>query len=105
MAKIEGPSEGSGSISRHDRVQYEREYQQGIDLFQRALSEYDGTKDLFKREAFHDVMERAMVILNDTARELKRSDLLDQNQKIAQAFSQMNTTELAKDLHEAKKNA
>lgn len=107
MAKVEGPGEGM-PISPHDRIQYEQEYRKGVDLFQRALSEYNKADEIHKKEAFKEVMDRSMQILNETARELKRSDLMDQNQKISQSFQalQENDTDavkLAQNLKNAKK--
>lgn len=107
MAKVEGPGEGM-PISPHDRIQYEQEYRQGVDLFQRALTEYNKADEIHKKEAFKEVMDKAMQVLNETAKELKRSDLMDQNQKISQSFQalQENDTDsvkLAQNLKSAKK--
>lgn len=107
MANVQGPNEGM-PISPRDRVQYEQEYRRGVDLFQRALTEYSKTDEIHKKDAFREVMDRAMQVLNETARELKRSDLMDQNQKIAQSFQLLQENEadgakLTKDLKDAKK--
>jgi hypothetical protein len=108
MANVQGPGEGSSPITPHDKVLYEQEYRRGVDLFQRALSEYNKADEVHKKEAFREVMDHAMQVLNETARELKRSDLMDQNQKIAQSYEgvQSNETDaskLAQNLKEAKK--
>jgi len=107
MADVHGPNEGAAPISRHDKLLYEQEYRQGVDLFQRALSEYSKADEVHKKEAFHEVMDRAMQVLNETARELKRSDLMEQNKKIAQSFeglsNEADPAKLAQNLKEAKK--
>jgi hypothetical protein len=107
MAQIQGPGEGLPPISRHDRILYEKEYRQGVDLFQRALNEYEKADEIHKKEAFREVMDRAMQVLNETARELKRTDLLDQNKKIEQSFqafqdNDADPAKLAKNLDRAK---
>lgn len=108
MAAIQGPGGESAPINPRDKVLYEQEYRRGADLFQRALSEYNRADEIHKKEAFREVMDHAMQVLNDTARELKRADLLAQNQKISQSLQAMEEsasekTELAKDLKDAKK--
>lgn len=105
MADVQGPGEGLPPLSRRDKDLYQKEYVRGADLFQRALSEYQKTPEdeIFKKEAFHEVMDRAMQILNETARELKRNDLMDLNQKIADAYQHMDSSQLDQDLKKAQK--
>lgn len=108
MANVQGPGEGASPITPRDKILYEQEYRRGVDLFQRALSEYKNADEVHKKEAFHEVMDRAMQVLNETARELKRSDLMEQNQKIAQTYEgiqsgETDTSKLAQNLKEAKK--
>jgi len=109
MRNVEGPNEGASSpISPRDKILYEQEYRRGVELFQRALSEYDKADEIHKKDAFREVMDRAMQVLNETARELKRSDLMDQNQKIAQSYQglqdkEIDPSQLAQKLKEAKK--
>jgi hypothetical protein len=108
MANVQGPGDGSSPITPHDKILYEQEYRHGVDLFQRALSEYSKADEIHKKEAFREVMDRAMQVLNETARELKRSDLMEQNQKIAQSFegfqsNDADASKLAKNLKDAKK--
>jgi hypothetical protein len=81
---IQGPSEpprGSSEIQL-----YKDEYQHGVDLFQRALTEYKTADEVHKKEAFRHVMDKALQVLNETAQGMKRQDLLEQNQKIATDF-------------------
>jgi hypothetical protein len=109
MANVQGPGEGPFPISHRDKIQYEKEYRAGVDLFQRALEQYNSTDEPYKKEAFKEVMDRAMQVLNETARELKRADLMDQNQKISQSFEALqdqktDATIVANNLKQAKKN-
>jgi hypothetical protein len=111
MANIHGPNEGLPPITPHDKQLYEAEYRRGVELFQRALDEYTKADEIHKKDAFREVMDRALQVLNETARELKRSDLMDQNKKISNDFQtyQDNQIDLAKnqlaqDLNQAKKS-
>ena len=74
---------GQGPITPREKQMYEQEYRHGVDLFQRALEQSSQAANPFQKEQFDEVMEKAMMVLNQTAKELKRKDLLDQNQKIA----------------------
>lgn len=107
MAEVHGPSEGLPPITPHDRKMYEDEYRHGVDLFQRALNEYEKADEIHKKEAFKEVMDSAMQVLNETARELRRTDLQEQNQKISQSFetfeaNDKDATKLARNLNQAK---
>ena len=75
-----------------------------------SLTEYEKADEVHKKEAFKDVMGQAMQILNETARELKRSDLSDQNKQISKdlaAYQDHETdaskSKLVQDLNQAKK--
>ena len=85
MSEID-PASVPSSLSPEDRRAYEREYVQGADLFQRALAEHAKTQDIYKREEFKDVMDKALLVLNETARELKEKKLAEQNAKIEQDY-------------------
>lgn len=81
-----GGSGDVGPLSRGDIEAYKAEYQHGLDLFGRALEQCTQSSNIHQQEAFKHVMNRALQVLNETARGLKRNDLLQQNDKIAQDF-------------------
>ncbi len=104
-------NQGMGPLSPQDKRAYEAEYKHGIDLFQRALNDYSHSKNMFQKAEFKEVMEKAMQVLNETAGELKKQDLLKQNEALAKdlaAFESQddaaNTTQLMKDLNKAKRS-
>ncbi len=74
--------EGTGPSPR-DIEAYRQEYKHGLDLFQRALLEYNTSDEMHKKAAFQDVMQNALQVLNETARGMKRDDLLKYNDQIA----------------------
>jgi hypothetical protein len=73
----------TGPITPREKKMYEQEYKHGADLFQRALQQSDKSDNPYQKEQFGEVMDKAMAVLNQTARELKRNDLMDQNKQIA----------------------
>ena len=71
---------------QESKKMYETEYKHAADLFQRALDEDMKSNNKYQKEEFHQVMNKANLVLNETAKELKRSDLLKQNQQIEQDY-------------------
>lgn len=98
---------GVSPLSPEEKRSYEKEYKQGVDLFQRALTEYSKAEEVNKKQAFKEVMDRALQVLHETSRELHRSDLEKQTDKIDrdyQAFQDGGSkSDLTKDLKEAKR--
>lgn len=107
-------SGGVGPLSPKDRKAYEAEYKQGVDLFSRALDDYSHSKlksmEMFQKAEFKKVMEKAMQVLQETASELQKKELLKHNETLAKdlaAFeendSATNLSQLKKDLDSLKK--
>lgn len=101
-----------GSLGPREKRMYEQEYRHGTELFQRALDQYSKSDNQFQQAEFKKVMDEAMNVLNQTAGELARKSLQDQNAKIQQdyaAFQQYpknkDTIEkLEKDLRDARRS-
>jgi hypothetical protein len=85
MTEIQG--NGGHSISPREKKLYKNEYVQGAQLFQKALQQYTKSDNPFQREEFRQVMDQAMNVLNETARELKTDSLKTQNEKIAKDYT------------------
>jgi hypothetical protein len=106
--RVSGDGE-SHPIQPQERKLYEGEYKQATDLFQRSLNEYTKSDNMYQREEFKKVMREALQVLNETAAELKRTDLLKQNDKIAQDYNTFQSDDanspkqLQSDLDKAKK--
>ena len=103
-------SSGLGPLTPQVKKEYEEEYKHGADLFLRALNEYSKSDNMFQREEFKGVMEKAMQVLNDTARGLHRQELETQNKKIENDYATFQDQEspeakakLTQDLTKAKK--
>lgn len=100
-----------GPMSPRTRKLYEEEYKQGTNLFEKALNQSCRSSYPAQQQQFKEVMEKAMEVLNQTAGQLKRKDLLKQNQKIEEDFqayrkdpSQKHVQALKHDLEQAKKS-
>lgn len=96
-------------LSRQERKMYEAEYKQAADLFERSLKEYEKSDNKYQKAEFKKVMEESLQVLNDAARELRRRDLLTQNNEIQKdylAFKEDDTKslKLEADLDKAKRS-
>ena len=102
MGEIHG--KGEGSITPREKKLYEQEYVHGAKLFQKALEQHAQSDNMFQQGEFRNVMDKAMNVLNETARELKNKSLAEQNDKISkdyEAFIKQPANEKAWDiLHE-----
>lgn len=83
-------SSGNAPITPRERKMYEQEYKHGAQLFQKALQQYVESDNPYQQEEFHQVMDKAMRVLNETAGELNRKSLLEQNQKIEKDYAAFN---------------
>ncbi len=111
MSGVDRSGEGPAPLPHDPQKAYAMEYKHGVNLFQRSLDEYSKADEVHKKAAFQDVMHRALQVLNETARGLKREDLLKQNEAIAQDLKAYedkgdaaSKNALAKDLNQAKKS-
>jgi hypothetical protein len=86
MTEIQGNG-GPGPLSPRDKKMYEQEFKHAADLFQRSLNEYAASDNPYQKEEFKEVMNKAMRVLNETAQELTRKELLKQNQAIEQDWA------------------
>jgi hypothetical protein len=78
---------GSGGPSPLERKKYEQEYKHGVDLFQRALTEYKKSDNPFQQAEFKSVMDQALNVMNETATELARKELQKHNEKIGKDYA------------------
>ncbi len=103
--------DSAGSINPRAQKLYEQEYRHGAALFEKALLQEAKSTYSPQKEQFAGVMQIAMEVLNQSAGELKRRDLMEQNEKISQDYKtyQANPTKehleaLKTDLSKAKKS-
>ena len=102
---------GSAPLSPRDRKMYEQEFQHAATLFQQALDSYSKSDNPYQKEEFKEVMDKAMRVLNETAQELMRKELMSQNQKIENDYASFQQdgsmgaqAKLDSDLEKAKKS-
>ncbi|MBM3184607.1 MAG: hypothetical protein FJZ64_04815 [Chlamydiae bacterium] len=77
-------------LTPREKKMYEQEYKHGAELFQQALSSYTKSDNPYQQKEFQDVMDKALDVLNKTARELNRKALLEQNNKIQKDYATFN---------------
>jgi hypothetical protein len=100
----------SEPLSPQDKKLYMQEYKHAADLFERALKEAQKSDNPYQKEAFKQVMDKAMHVLEETAGELAKGKLLDHNKKIAEDFAayrndpEKSFDQLVRDLEKAKKS-
>ena len=108
MTGIQGP-EGFSHTPREIR-EYEKDYKESAELFQDAVQHYAKSDNAYQKKELQGVMDKALSILNEAARELNRQKLLDQNAKIQKDYDTFNKSpddeaaidQLSKDLEKAK---
>jgi hypothetical protein len=90
--KISGEGAGgeSAPITPRETEMYKSEYKEAVKLFQNALQEYEKSDNIYQQEEFRQVMDKAMVVLNEAARELKEKALLEKNKQIEKDFTAFN---------------
>ena len=76
----------TGTISPREKQMYEKEYQHGAALFEKALEQTCKSNYQPQKEQFREVMNKAMTVLNQAAKELKNNELIAQNKKIEKDF-------------------
>lgn len=111
MSEVHGKG-NTGPIEPNEIEMYKMEYKQGADLFEQALKGHASSENPYQKQAFKEVMDKAMNVLNEAAKELKQKDAMDlslQNQKIAKDYKTYqdkptpgNQTRLNSDLEDAK---
>ncbi len=107
--RIDDQGETPSILPRKQRILYEAEYKHAADLFQRTLNEYSKSDNVYQKEEFKKVMEESLQVLNDTATELRRKDLLNQNHQIERDYTAFqsddkNDSKLQTDLKKAKRS-
>jgi hypothetical protein len=105
---------GAGGLPHTPREihMYEQEYRDSAQLFRDAVDHYAKSDNIYQKKEFQEVMDKALSILNETARELNRKGLLEQNAKIEKDYATFNKSpddegaisKLEKDLDDAKKS-
>ncbi|HSX03309.1 MAG TPA: hypothetical protein VLG76_01120 [Rhabdochlamydiaceae bacterium] len=106
MAEIEG----SGSITPQQKAVYKQEFVRGADLFKQSFNEYLSADNDNKKTLLKDVMERALQVMNETAKYALSQKKLEQENKLEQDFdnfisneSPESTKELQNDIDKLQK--
>lgn len=77
--------EGSGSITPEQKAIYQQEFKRGVNLFRQSLAEYQNS-DGTKKQLFKDVMDKAMQVMNETARAALSKAAQEQESKLEEDY-------------------
>lgn len=80
-----GPVDGESAIPPQMRAIYKQEYTEGVNLFQQSLQDYQGAES-HKKALLKDVMNRALQVMNETARACLNKQAVAQNDKVAKDY-------------------
>lgn len=84
--------EGSGSITPHQKEIYKQEFVRGIHLFKQSLAEYQNS-DGNKKVLFKEVMDKAMKVMNETARAALSKSAQEQEAQVEQDYQNFISNE------------
>lgn len=104
------PTSGDYHISNELKHVYKQEFLEGANLFEQSFQQYQQSQIPAQQEAFKDVMKKAMVVMNETAKlclnkEAQKSETqLNQNfEEFENNPSQQSMQQLSKSLDDLKK--
>lgn len=105
-----GASQPKEPTPREQKI-YKKEYHEGAVIFDKALHLVEKADNPEKKEMLNQVMEKAMLVLNQSAQALKNEYLKQQNEKIEKDFlayknhpGKEEFEVLSKDLEKAKQS-
>jgi len=106
------PDNTQPPINSQTEKLYKKEYKQGAELFQKALSSYIVSENPYQKAEFLKVMDKAMSVLNESAQALNQQALLKQNKKIESDYKNFSQSpdspetlkKLTEDLNQAKQS-
>ena len=102
-----------GKISGDDSKvpSYRQEFQQGVDLFDQSFQEYMKAKEPHKKAKFKDVMDKALDVMNKSARECLSQEQMKLNEELHKDYDDYlghpdssHTEKVEKDIDELKKS-
>lgn len=104
------PSSGD-SIPPDVKQVYKQEFLEGANLFQQSLEQYQNSNIPAQKEAFKDVMQKAMQVMNETARlclskeaQKKEANVNVEFQKFQSSDSPQNIMDLSKSINSLKRS-
>ena len=99
-----GQIESSGGIPPQWRDAYQKDFARSVDLFQKSLDEYYKTDDVNKKAKFKDVMDKALQIMNETARGFISKGVEEQKEQLEKDYQSFNDHESPTDQQKLNKD-
>lgn len=72
---------------------YKQEFIQGATLFEQSLTQYQNSSIPAQKEAFKDVMQKAMVVMNETAKLCLSKEAQKKETQLNTAFENFQTSD------------
>lgn len=70
---------------------YKQEFLEGANLFEQSFSQFQNSQIPAQKEAFKDVMKKAMTVMNETARLCLNKEAQKSESKLNQSFEAFET--------------
>ena len=87
------PISSSGSSDPHLQQVYKQDFTQGANLFKQSLEQYQNSNNPLQKEAFKDVMQKAMVVMNETAKLCLSQEAQKKEAKLNDDFNNFQNSE------------
>ncbi len=85
--------EGSGSITPQEKAMYRQEFARGASLFKQSFEQYLSSDNDNKKTLLKDVMDRALQVMNETAKYVLSQKKLEQENKLEQDYGNFISNE------------
>jgi len=92
-----------GSGNTNPMEMYKNECKRGADLFKESLDQYAKTKDPDQKIEYEKVIDKALVVMNETCTALRKKEIMEQEKKLETDFKEYKsdlTPERVKELHQ-----
>jgi hypothetical protein len=89
------PLSGDGRINPQTQQVYKQEFAEGAKLFQQSLQQYQNSNIPAQKEAFKDVMKKALNIMNETAQLCLSKEAQKKESKLNDDFANFDANDSA----------
>jgi len=84
---------GGGNVDPHNQQIYKQDFTKGAELFKQSLEQYQSSSNPLQKEAFKDVMSKAMNVMNETAKLCLSKEAQKKEAQLNDAFNNFQNSE------------
>ena len=95
---------GDGPLTPNSRTFYEQKFEESLNLFQNSLSEYEKSTLPPQKAKFKEVMDKARVVMNETAKALLNNKTQTQEENLEKDYLAFLANQSPKTLAQLKKD-